>query len=122
MNDEDLDMSLFYSDYLHLSKKGNMKLSKHIVQSVQFNEKASFTNPPSKIFLRETSQLNEQEFPPLPKVKTNSIPVKPSVSSKYSCVPDISHSHSFNVCSKNVSSICNSSVVNVSHAVKHIKP
>ena len=49
MSDEDPDMSLFYSDYSHLNKEGNVKLSKHIVQSIQYNEKANVTNPPSKM-------------------------------------------------------------------------
>ena len=64
-----MDVSLFYSDGLHLVEKGNLKLGKSILKAIDSNSNA---NPYKNAVC---FNLNECDFPPLPSPATTSKPL-----------------------------------------------
>ena len=66
LNNGTVDFSLFYSDALHLIKRGNLKLGKSILEATDSNSNA---NPYKNAVC---FNLNEYNFPPLPSPTTRS--------------------------------------------------
>ena len=69
LNNGTVDFSLFYSDALHLIKRGNLKLGKSILEATDSNSNA---NPYKNAVC---FNLNECDFPPLPSPATRSKPL-----------------------------------------------
>ena len=121
MCNDELDMSLFHSDYIHLSKKGNIILSKILVSSIERHKKEEEMKKirPTSDVSEEKTQFNEHEFPPLPRAKYHilhdekfdgeksyraallKVNKKKSLPllSKYHCVPSV---RSYSACSNDV--------------------
>ena len=68
LNNGTLDFLLFYSDALHLVHKGNLKVGKSILKTIDSNSKA---NPYKSAVC---FNLNQCDFPPLPSQATRSKP------------------------------------------------
>ena len=69
LNNAPLDLSLFYSDGLHLFEKGNLKLGKWILKGIDFKSNAnSYKNA-------ACFNLNECDFPSLPSPATRCKPI-----------------------------------------------
>ena len=66
LNNGTVDFSLFYSDALHLIKRGNLKLGKSILEAI---DSTSNANPYKRAIC---FNLNEYNFPPLPSPTTRS--------------------------------------------------
>ena len=135
-DNRELNISLYHSDYLHLSKHGNRKLSSAIIKMYRDHtcKKEELCISKSEI---QDSQLDVMEFPPLPVLEANiniqppnqkgtsynrtmpkisgKIKTSSAFLSKCSDVSNVSYSR---VCSQNIS-VRKSSVLPVSNVVKY---
>ena len=120
----DLNISLYHTDLLHLSRDGNTKLSKAITKSFLDQKELLKKYVPPKVY--HEYELDELEFPHLPKSinrqpinnKYNQKVMSNALSthlSKYSCFPTVSFS---SVCSKNVRALNHPDHTAVKHSVK----